>query len=601
MDLPKLLEAPADKRRLAWESSYIGPSRITVRLALSRTLWPARWLAAHPPAPFTTCLAAGARGQGGDDDVQLVEEESAGASRRPGGAHTRTRSYSVNAAAQLPAPPAAAAAPPAGMTRSRSMTFHAGMGGAGSASGAAVSKSPPPAAAAGGIASPGSRKRRRSESCSGGDDPASLYASSVKIDLESMPLRGDSWLTSSLIDATLFEFATAYPGVHFLPCDFAAWDLPRGAKKGGNWDGFAPRDMLRRPVVVGRTVLPPVRALDWYVPLPTLAVVYRKEGAGAGAAEPLPTRAKMAALSDPLAYTRVLLAAGAGAAAPSRLDTGTMLARVDALMGGPHVPPPDADRDALMRVIIAANADMAKRQAEGAAAPAHRRSSRLPSVAAIEEATAPLPLPTLHVASPPGPAAEPPWTGRLTDKPPPGTAYVPPTFASPAKPIVFFWNERANHWLAIAVYTGLHKRIEVYEPMGKPERRNGSGGAAKGRGGDTSAAGEGGGSARSSGGSSIYTTAGLSFRSVPLPLILWLDAVCPLETEGGWRACSISAITAAHQVNGFDCGPAVLLYAEKIGRGLTRQTIAASTDQVQITGYRSQLMAYLKQLGGTGT
>jgi hypothetical protein len=118
---------------------------------------------------------------------------------------------------------------------------------------------------------------------------------------------------------------------------------------------------------------------------------------------PLPTHGL---LGDPLAYTRVLLAAGAGAAAPSRLDTGTMLARVDALMGGPHVPTPDADRDALMRVIIAANADTAKRQAEGAAAPAHRRSSRLPSVAAIEEAAAPLPLPALHAASPPGPAAE---------------------------------------------------------------------------------------------------------------------------------------------------------------------------------------------------
>lgn len=83
---------------------------------------------------------------------------------------------------------------------------------------------------------------------------------------------------------------------------------------------------------------------------------------------------------------------------------------------------------------------------------------------------------------------------------------------------------------------------------------------------------------------------------MPRHLIEWLDVVCPLATEGGWRARTVSAITSQQQGNGFDCGVACLLYAEKCGQRQEREDIGLHTDQQAITWYRQLLQEYFHTL-----
>ena len=111
-------------------------------------------------------------------------------------------------------------------------------------------------------------------------------------------------------------------------------------------------------------------------------------------------------------------------------------------------------------------------------------------------------------------------------------------------------------------------------------------------------AGGGGGGGGGASSSSAYATEGLSLRNLPRHLLTWLDAVCPLPTEGGWRARSKSAITWQQQGNGWDCGVACLLYAEKIGQGLEAETICNTTDQDQISVHRAMLQRFLPRFTG---
>jgi len=120
--------------------------------------------------------------------------------------------------------------------------------------------------------------------------------------------------------------------------------------------------------------------------------------------------------------------------------------------------------------------------------------------------------------------------------------YTPPVYASRNRPLIFFWNIGNMHWNLIRVHLGTRKEIEVFEPMGKLTSRS----------------------------HVAYKSEGLSLRSVPSQLLAWLDHVCPLPTADGWKARTVSAITAKHQGNGFDCGVACLLYAEKCAQGMAR-------------------------------
>lgn len=149
----------------------------------------------------------------------------------------------------------------------------------------------------------------------------------------------------------------------------------------------------------------------------------------------------------------------------------------------------------------------------------------------------------------------------MTDVPPRGYSPAhPPRYESSNRPLLFFWNQGNMHWNLVRVQTGARKCIEIFEPMGKLATRQ------KGE--------------------------GMSMRSVPRHLIEWLDAVCPLPTADGWRARTVSAITSQQQGNGFDCGVACLLYAEKCLQGQAAEDVMGTTDQVQITRFRELLTAY---------
>jgi len=63
-----------------------------------------------------------------------------------------------------------------------------------------------------------------------------------------------------------------------------------------------------------------------------------------------------------------------------------------------------------------------------------------------------------------------------------------------------------------------------------------------------------------------------------------------------WLRRSHSAITVQHQVTGFDCGVACLLYAEKCAQGMMREDINTTTSQGDLTAYRAALQDRLGEL-----
>jgi len=126
------------------------------------------------------------------------------------------------------------------------------------------------------------------------------------------------------------------------------------------------------------------------------------------------------------------------------------------------------------------------------------------------------------------------------------------------KSIIFFANIQNMHWNLVRVEHNPFPEVQLFEPLGKPVRRGGG--------------------------------AGVSFRSLPYHIIHWLDTCWPLQPSESWSHHTYSAITKQHQITGFDCGVACLLYAEKCGLGLFKEDIDAFTSQKDITEFRSFLM-----------
>jgi hypothetical protein len=192
-----------------------------------------------------------------------------------------------------------------------------------------------------------------------------------------------------------------------------------------------------------------------------------------------------------------------------------------------------------------------------------------------------------------------PWASDLITHHLPHAIYTPPTYSSANPTLVFFSNVGAVHWTVVRVDLGSRKRIEVYEPFGMAE--SGRSSAAEST--RERSAREREGAGDSAGAASVlgpgyhsYSTTGLSLRSVPKDLLAWLDAASPLPTPGGWRARSRSAITRQQQANGWDCGVAGLLYAEKIGMGLEAETICDTTDQEQISNHRIVIQRWVDRI-----
>lgn len=130
-----------------------------------------------------------------------------------------------------------------------------------------------------------------------------------------------------------------------------------------------------------------------------------------------------------------------------------------------------------------------------------------------------------------------------------------------SRPILLLYNSNNIHWTLIRIQYMPEPSIQLFEPMGKPQHRNGQ----------------------------------LSYRDVPRELVRWLDTCCPLPENKSWLAVTRSAITKQHQFTSFDCGVACLLYAEKCGLGQDTEDINDLTSQEHITEYRKLLQAYINK------
>jgi hypothetical protein len=85
---------------------------------------------------------------------------------------------------------------------------------------------------------------------------------------------------------------------------------------------------------------------------------------------------------------------------------------------------------------------------------------------------------------------------------------------------------------------------------------------------------------------------GVSLRSLPHAVLLWLDHCCPVSC--GWLSLAKSAIKLRHQLTGFDCGVACLLYAEKCGQGLVRVCVCAALSCVRLVVLRADVAVVLR-------
>lgn len=211
-----------------------------------------------------------------------------------------------------------------------------------------------------------------------------------------------------------------------------------------------------------------------------------------------------------------------------------------------------------------------------------------------------------------------------------------PIVYSERRPVIFLTHVNNVHWNLLRVEHDPVPELQLFEPMGKPPRRQGGSRAQSGAAG----------SSGSSGGASSSSSRGTGFRCIPKEVYRWLDAVWPLgageprnpgrassprgggggawggggvgagggggggsgtgkkrkasskkgASDGGWAFRAYSAITRQQQTTGFDCGVAALLYAEKCGQGQMREDVDAWTTQRDMTEYRRSLQRYVQEV-----
>lgn len=160
------------------------------------------------------------------------------------------------------------------------------------------------------------------------------------------------------------------------------------------------------------------------------------------------------------------------------------------------------------------------------------------------------------------------------------------------KQIVLCNNLNDNHWTMIRIsITHQRRELSLFEPMGLPQTRKSKTNAAAARRARVASAGGAGGRRRGVRGQCIAPSgSAVSARNFPRRFLQWLESVWPTpDGEMTWGELAHSAIKKRHQLTGFDCGVACLLYAEKCGMGMDRQHIARSTSQRHITAYRQVL------------
>lgn len=204
-----------------------------------------------------------------------------------------------------------------------------------------------------------------------------------------------------------------------------------------------------------------------------------------------------------------------------------------------------------------------------------------------------------------------------------------PIVYSEKRPVIFLTNVNNVHWNLLRVEHDPVPELQLFEPMGKPPRRQGASRAHQAQ--------------QNSGfagrtGILPSATRGTGFRCIPKEVYRWLDTVWPLGGAeystacsgagsggvcasggsgssssstssgsrkrprapsafdgGGWASHAYSAITRQQQTTGFDCGVAALLYAEKCGQDQMREDVDAWTTQQDMTEYRRALQVYVEE------
>jgi hypothetical protein len=144
---------------------------------------------------------------------------------------------------------------------------------------------------------------------------------------------------------------------------------------------------------------------------------------------------------------------------------------------------------------------------------------------------------------------------------------------SQKKPVIFLANINNLHWNLLRVCYNPVPELQLFEPMGKPAKRQRRTDVAVGS-----------------------SSGGVSTRYIPKDVFQWLDAMSPLSFGDSWATRSCSAITQQQQTTGFDCGVASLLYAEKCGQDQMREDIDLWTTQEDMTQYRRTLQDFLSSL-----
>jgi hypothetical protein len=392
-----------------------------------------------------------------------------------------------------------------------------------------------------------------------------LHKQALMIDLQSAPINTKSWLTSTMIDALLYRFARSFPDVSFLPCSFAAFELPQAIRK-GNLSSLVVRDVLGRKLPLEPEPFGPVTSVLGYNRLPTkksVDPVHATSTATAGdSSVSLSTSFTFEEFSSSVNSDSIV-----GGRSSGIVSKGIKLKLVTSRTATMRVQAGGGGETSINSNNVGVNAaspalSPSTQPITSSSRSARGGQSRFPSTSDQESASS-----ESHVV---------PWAGLLTRDRPSflhPSRPIAPVYASKNKPLLFFYNAGGMHWVFVRVLMGLRKRIELYEPMGKPQKSSSRSAGVHGQG-------------------TGYYSEGLSLRSVPRPLVLWLDAVCPLATEGGWKVRSLSAITRQHQVNGFDCGVACLLYAEKSAQNFEAETICNGTEQSDITAYRRLVVNY---------
>ena len=263
-----------------------------------------------------------------------------------------------------------------------------------------------------------------------------LHNQALKIDLGMNPLSGQSWLTSTLIDALLFRFACYFPTVTFLPCSFAAYELVQAARHPDKLKTLIIHDVLGKLVTIRPDQIGPIEDVPGYNRLPI--VIPNTSTTGNGNSTTTNNNDSFT-LSD----TNITTA--------SNINNNNLIA----LPSG--IPPLAYQRRTGSTTTATTSGIVSSTTTTSSTSRNRSNSNRKNSESDASPILTPISTNSTNKK------------GSITNKS--GTLLGRNLYKSRNKPLIFFYNAGGNHWVVVRVDMSLRKRIELYEPMGKPSAR----------------------------------------------------------------------------------------------------------------------------------